>query len=86
MQKICKKTCHYFVNKDFCNFLRLIFEKFDKNHHYSIGLKRGKICKDYHAEFNIVVAVNEFIRFFIMLDDFIINNDVIGHEENFKLN
>ena len=28
----------------------------------------------------------EYLKYKKMLDDFIINNDVIGHEENFKLN
>lgn len=60
-----------------------IFKNYDKNHHYDVNIKKGKLCKEYPQETNIVVAINEFIRFIIMFDDFIINNDVIGHEENF---
>lgn len=62
-----------------------IFEKYDKNIHFDIKIKNGKIYKEYSEEYNIAVAVNEFIRFFIMFDDFFINNDVIGHEENFAV-
>ena len=47
-------------------------------------IKDGKIYKDYQMDFSVDVAINEFIRFYIMLDDFIINKDVIGHEEDFK--
>ena len=62
-----------------------IFEKHDKNHHYNITLnKKGLFFKEYSNEFNVRVAVNEFIRFYILLDDFIINNNVIGHEEDFE--
>lgn len=61
-----------------------IFEKHDKNYHYDIKIKNGKIYKDYASDYNIAVAINEFIRFYVMLDDFIIKNSVIGHEEDFE--
>ena len=61
-----------------------IFERFDKNYHFDITLKNGKFYKSYKEDSNVVVAINEFIRFFIMLDDFIINNNVIGREEEYK--
>ena len=60
-----------------------IFEKNDKNYHFDIKIKDGKIYKDYPSNYNIAVAINEFIRFYVKLDDFIINNEVIGNEENF---
>jgi len=61
-----------------------IFEKNDKNYHFDIKIKDGKIYKDYPSNYNIAVAINEFIRFYVKLDDFIINNEVIGNEENFE--
>lgn len=61
-----------------------IFEKHDKNYHYDINLKDGNFSKTYSADTNIAVAINEFVRFFILLDDFILNNDVIGNEEIFE--
>ena len=67
------------------DFYYQIFEKYDNNYHYEIKLKNNKLHKEYSIETNIVVAIDEFIRFFIMLDDFMINNNVIGHEENFLL-
>ena len=60
-----------------------IFEKHDESYHYDINIKNGLFCKDYSNETNIVVAINEFIRFFILIDDFIIDNGVIGQEEKF---
>lgn len=61
-----------------------IFEKYDSNYHYDIKIKNGKIYKNYDKEFNIIVAINEFIRFYIMFDDFMIKNNVIGNEKKFK--
>ena len=61
-----------------------LFEKNDKNYHFDIKIKNGKIYKDYKYNYNVAVAINEFIRFFVMLDDFIIKNGVIGHEEDFE--
>jgi hypothetical protein len=37
-------------------------------------------CKN---DFNVAVAINDFLRFMIMFDDFIVNNNVIGREEDF---
>lgn len=61
-----------------------IFEKYDKNYHYDIKIKKGKIYKDYLEDRSIITAIDEFIRFYIMLDDFIINNSVIGAENKFE--
>jgi len=64
-------------------FYYRIFNKHDKMYHFDMKLKNGKVYKEYSEDQNIVIAINEFIRYFIMLDDFIINNKVIGQEENF---
>lgn len=63
-----------------------VFEKYDKNYHYDMQIKKGKLTKDYSQETNIITAINEFVRFIILFDNFIINNDVIGNEEHFILN
>lgn len=60
------------------------FEKHDRSYHFDIKIgDDGLFFKEYPADFSVLAAVNEFIRFFIMLDDFIINNDVIANEENY---
>ena len=61
-----------------------IFEKNDKNYHYDIKIKRGKIYKDYPEDSSVITAIDEFIRFYIMLDNFMINNSVIGSENKFE--
>ena len=61
-----------------------IFEKHDENYHYDIKINRGKIYKYYPSNYNVAVAINEFIRFYVMLDDFIMKNSVIGREEDFE--
>ena len=61
-----------------------IFERHDKNYHYDIQIKKGKIYKDYPSNYNIAVAINEFIRFYVLFDDFIMQNSVIGREECFE--
>ena len=60
------------------------FMKYDRGYHYDIEIGEDEVIfKEYDAEFSIVVAIDEFVRFFIMLDDFVINNDVIGHEDKY---
>lgn len=61
-----------------------IFEKFDKSYHYDIKIKDGEFYKEYSSDSNVVVAINDFIRFFVKLDDFFINNNVIGNEKDFE--
>lgn len=60
-----------------------IFEKHDKNYHYDMKIRNEKIYKEYTKDYNIIVAISEFIKFFVMFDDFFINNSVIGNEEKF---
>ena len=72
----------YDANDD-AQFYFDIFKKHDKNYHYGMLLKDGVFYKEYQHDYNLLRALDEFIRFFILLDDFIIKNDVIGHEEDF---
>ena len=60
-----------------------IFEKHDKNYHYGMQINEHIFYKEYQNDYNLMRAIDEFIRFFILLDDFIIKNNVIGHEEDF---
>lgn len=46
------------------------------NRHYNIQLDGDRIYKQYPYDYNIEVAVNEFVRFFVYLDDFIIDNNI----------
>ncbi len=48
------------------------FEREDKNYHYGIGVSEECFFKQYPAEFGVRVAVSEFVRFFVYLDDFIL--------------
>lgn len=60
-----------------------MFEKWDKRHHYGMRIADGVIYKQYAEEDAITVAINEVVRFFILFDDFFIENGVIGKEEEF---
>lgn len=62
-----------------------IFEKYDKNPHFGIRVKDGVFQKTYGEEHSLVCAIDEFVRFFICLDDFILRGAVLGNEENFPL-
>ena len=62
-----------------------IFTAYDNNHHYGLEIEDGVIFKRYPNEYSLTVALNEFIRAFILLDDFIISKDVIGNEDSFPL-
>ena len=61
-----------------------IFMKHDKHYHYDMQIVNDVIYKEYPENHSVTMALNDFIRFFIMFDDFIIDNDVIGHEEDFE--
>ena len=61
-----------------------IFMKNDKHYHYDMQILNDVIYKEYPENHSVTMALNDFIRFFIMFDDFIIDNDVIGHEEDFE--
>ena len=43
---------------------------------YDIMLKDNYLYKEYKNNFNINVAISEFIRFFIYLDDYISINNI----------
>lgn len=58
------------------NFYYNLFIK-NSNQHFDIQLRDNKLIKQYPDNFNIQVAINEFVRFFVYLDDYIIDNNII---------
>ncbi|MBQ8425441.1 MAG: hypothetical protein IJX17_05420 [Clostridia bacterium] len=64
------------LNNTSMYYFNIFIEK-DTNDHFDIMLDGDRIYKKYPYDFNIRVAVNEFVRFFVYLDDFISNNNLI---------
>jgi len=61
-----------------------IFMKWDKNYHYNMQIKDGYIIyKEYENNHTLIYAIDEFVRFFVLFDEFINNNYVVGQEEKF---
>ena len=63
----------YEFNEDSDYYFNLFKEK---NCCYGIQLENEKFFKLYKNNFNLNVALNEFVRFFIDLDNFIIKNNI----------
>ena len=53
-----------------------LFNEKDNNYHYDIELKNEYIYKKYHFDYSLMSAIDEFIRFFIYLDEFMRKNDI----------
>ncbi|MBQ8425442.1 MAG: hypothetical protein IJX17_05425 [Clostridia bacterium] len=53
-----------------------LFMEKDPNYRYEIKLDGNIIYKKYPSNFNVRVAVNEFVRFFVHLDEFILKNNL----------
>ena len=53
-----------------------LFEAEDKNFHFDITLKDGYICKSYRFDYSLSSAIDEFIRYFILLDEFMRKNNI----------
>ncbi len=47
-----------------------MFTEKDKNYHYNIELKDDHICKRFEYDYSLHAAIDEFIRFFVYLADF----------------
>ena len=60
-----------------------LFKKHNKDYFYGVELKDGVLTKECENNYNVAVALSDFIRFMIYFDDFFTNNGVIGNEENF---
>jgi len=53
-----------------------LFNKEDTGYHFEIELKDDHICKLYRFDYSLMSAIDEFIRFFILLDEFMRKNDI----------
>jgi hypothetical protein len=56
-------------------YFGLFCEK-DEGYHFEIGLKDNYIFKNYDFNYSLMSAIDEFIRFFIRLDEFMRKNDI----------
>ena len=54
-----------------------LFNEQDKSCHYDIQLSNDYLYKKYRFDCSVLCAIDEFIRFFVYLDDFILNNNII---------
>ena len=72
----------FFDDKN-CNpeFYFNLFMKKDKSYHYDMQIdKKGNIFKDYKNDVSVVAFSDEFVRFFVAFDDYLMENEVFGHE------
>ncbi|MBO7150028.1 MAG: hypothetical protein J6V71_03955 [Clostridia bacterium] len=53
-----------------------LFNKKDKSYHFDVQLKDDYICKNYRFDYSLMSAIDEFIRYFILLDEFMRKNDI----------
>lgn len=53
-----------------------LFNENDKSYHFEIELKENHICKNYQYDYSLISAIDEFVRFFILLDEFMNKNDI----------
>jgi len=51
-----------------------MFEADDKRYHFDIGVADRCFFKQYEPDFSARVALDEFVRFFVYLDDYILGN------------
>lgn len=68
---------------DTLGFYYSIFKKHLADCYYDVKLVDGVLTMQCKNDFNVAVAISDFIRFMIMFDDFIVNRCVIGREEDF---
>ena len=66
----------YNANEDASYYYDLYNKKSGKPN-YNIMLKDDKFYKVYPNNYNINVALNEFVRFFVYLDDFVRDNYIV---------
>ena len=54
-----------------------LFEAQDKHYHFHIREHNGFLYKQYRFDHSLMAALDQFIRFFVYLDDFMLNNEII---------
>ena len=57
----CSGDSEYYFN---------MFSEKDQSYHYEIGLKDDHICKRYDYDFSLLAALDEFVKFFVALENF----------------
>ena len=60
-----------------------LFKRHFNGYYYDMEIEGGLFTKSYHTEHSPLHAINDFVRFTILLDNFMLENDVIGHESDF---
>lgn len=78
----CAENIFLEQNRD-AEFYFNLFMKEKLNYNYTMKISNGIIYAEYDNEYSLTVAINEFIRFFILLDDFVINNSILGNESQY---
>lgn len=68
---------------DTLEFYYGIFRKHVPECYYDVKIVDGVLTMQCKNNYNVAVAISDFIKFMIMFDDFIVNNNVIGREEDF---
>ena len=68
---------------DDLDFYYRIFKKRNGDCYFPVELVNGMLTMECPNNYNVAVTISDFIKFMIRFDDFIINNNVIGNEENF---
>ncbi len=66
----------FIEHNDTAQYYYDLFEKEDKSYHFDIELKNNHICKHYRFDFSLMASLDEFIRYFILLDEFMRENDI----------
>ena len=54
-----------------------LFNEKDSNYHYDIELDNNHFYKKYRFDYSLTSAIDEFIRFFVFLDEFMRKNDIV---------
>ena len=70
---------------DTLEFYYRLYKKHNKDFYLDVKPIDGVLTMECEDNVNVAVAISDFIRFMIAFDDFLINNGVIGNEENFDL-
>ncbi len=63
------------LNHDFSYYIQLFLQN-DHNDYYDFQFTKEKIYKGYPEHFSIYMALDQFVRFFISLDNFIMNQNI----------
>lgn len=71
------------IGNDTLEFYYGIYKRRNKDPYFDVAPIGGVLTMECENNVNVAVAISDFIRFMISFDDFLINNSVIGREEDF---